>query len=147
MGIIIFDKQICFSAPSTLAATSCMCGGEVALPLEMRVARRRGVINGELPTCLLPRIPIQPAGSSSRLRRVARAAGPRGWVGALQDDGAHEVLHAHLAVAVEVGLSDHLLALQRGREGAAVLQVRCGGSVGAQASCAVHACVRRGCRR
>ena len=76
VGIIIINKQICFSAPSTLAATSCMCGGEREVELEIcsKSARRRGVINGELPTCLLPRIPIQPAGSSSSLRRVARAA-------------------------------------------------------------------------
>ena len=96
---------------------------------------------------LPPAMHPNPASRQQQPPTQGRACRRSQGLGALQDDGAHEVLHAHLAVAVEVGLSDHLLALQRGREGAAVLQVRCGGSVGAQASCAVHACVRRGCRR
>jgi hypothetical protein len=82
-----------------------------------------------------------PAGGRQQQPTQGRACRRSQGLGLLQDDGAHEVLHAHLAVAVEVGLSDHLLALQRGREGAAVLQARCGGAVGAQASSAVHACV------
>ena len=61
------------------------------------MARRRGVINGELPRIQHP---------ASSLRRLS-----------LQDHCAHEVLHAHLAVAIEVGLSDHLLALQSERGG------------------------------
>ena len=67
------------------------------------IARRRGVINGELP----------------RIQRPASSldAGSRGGLGSLQDHCSHEVLHAHLAVAIEVGLSDHLLALQSERGG------------------------------
>eukprot|EP00964_Phaeocystis_antarctica_P024826 scaffold13913_cov64-Phaeocystis_antarctica.AAC.1 len=45
---------------------------------------------------------------------VPGSCGLREWrVLHLQDDGPHEVLQADLAVAIEVGLSDHLLALHR----------------------------------